>query len=313
MTININPSITGTNNYQCKHNNKTSVTATKPAQTSFGRLPLSQQKISTSEGIKLFLRGIGKQGTEILENIYTKPLQTLAIAGSTALGIMALPLIGIPTAVGAGVLAIGFAGYSALKGISHVKDFMQNNKEGSYHIARYNLLQLGEDSFDLALSAPFIPKSITHIKNFVKHGKIAVNTQLINDLKSPNTFKNKWKILTSTDKNLTRSNSFKNAVDKELAKLEGINDTQKAAIKKDLLEFDVPEAKISEVVIDKWAQIKGIKTKPDLQYKTLPQNVGGQANLAECKITINDFKQKLPPDIFERYRLVKTEYLCKYL
>lgn len=307
MSTSINPNVYLTNNTQYKQQNKPITTQNVKSTPNFEAQSLNYKKISLGEGTKLFLKGIGKQGTEILENIYTKPLQTIAIAGGTTLGIMALPLIGIPTAVGGGILAIGFAGYSAIKGISHVKDFMQNNKDGSYHIARCNLMQLGEDSLDLALSAPFVPKSITHIKNFVKHGKIAVNTQLINDLKSASTFKNKWEILTNTDKNLTRSNNFKNAVDKELAKLEGLNDAQKAAIKKDLLEFDVPQEKISEVVIDKWAQIKGIQTKPDIKYKTLPQNIGGEAAPKECTITINDRKQNLQTSSFQEYKLVKTE------
>lgn len=307
MSTNINPNLYTVRQNYSNYNSVKSPQTNPKAQPQFGHAPLSRQQIGLGEGIRIYCSGLVKQGSEIVSAIIKNPVKTLAIAGGTTLGLMALPFIGIPTAVGGGALAIGFAGYSLFKGANHAKEFIKNNKDGTYHIARHNLQRLGEDSVDIALSAPFVPKSVTHIKNFAKHGKIAINTQLVNDLKTAGSMKEQFRIIRNTDKNITRSTSYKNAIEKELAKLEGITDTQKAAIKKDLLEFDVPQEKISEVVIDKWAQIKGIKTKPDIQYKTMPQNIGGIASPKECQITINDFKQKLQKDNFDKYELLSTK------
>ena len=113
-------------------------------------------------------REILNQAKGIIDSIVKHPIKTLAVIGGTSLALMLLPVIGIPTAVGGGILAIGFAGLSVGKGISHAIQFAKNNEEGTYHLARKNLEQIGEDTVDLALSVPFVPKSIIHVKNFAK-------------------------------------------------------------------------------------------------------------------------------------------------
>ena len=52
---------------------------------------------------------------------------------------MVLPIIGIPAAVGGSALALGFAGLAAGKGAYHTIQFLKNNENGTYDIARKNL------------------------------------------------------------------------------------------------------------------------------------------------------------------------------
>lgn len=265
------------------------------------------KEIGFTEGLNLLGNGIIKQVSGVFSSIIQHPMKTLALVGGTTLGLMALPVIGIPTAVGAGVLAAGFGALALGKGVYHAVQFAKNNEEGTYDIARKNLEQIGGDTVDLALSAPFVPKAISNIKNFAKYGKIGYNTTLINELKTAKTVKNKWTVLKNTDAELSRNINYQNAVDKELAKLNSLSNAQKADIKKELLDFNVPTDKISEVVLDKWAQIKGIKAKPDLKYETLPTNTGGHATPKDCSITINDRKAYIPNKTFQDYKLLKSE------
>ncbi len=267
----------------------------------------SHKKISTQEAFSLIGLGALKQGKEIITSIINNPIKTIAIAGATTIGLMALPFIGIPTAIGGGALAIGFAGLSLFKGIKNFSEFYKNNKDGSYHIARQHLVKVGESTLDIALSAPFVPKAITNIKNFVKHGSIAINSQLLNELKNTKSPLAKLKTIVNADKNLSQSISYKGAVESELSKIEGITDAQKATIKEELLKFDVPQEKIPEIVLDKWAQIKGISTKPDIKYQTLAKTVGGHATPKDCSITINDHKRTIRDTSYDQYELVKTD------
>ena len=129
------------------------------------------QKIGVAEGTELFLGGVIKQGKEMVTAIIQHPLKTLAFMAVTSVGLLALPLIGIPSAVGGGVLAIGFAGFAITKAVKHATQFARTNREGTYDQARLHLQQIGEDTFDIALSAPFVPKAISNIKSFIKYGK----------------------------------------------------------------------------------------------------------------------------------------------
>lgn len=226
--------------------------------------------------------------------------------GGTALAVAALPLIGIPAAIGGGGLALGFGALALGKAVYHGIEFSKANKKGNYDIARLKLNQMGEDTVDLALSAPFVPKAISNIKNFVKYGKISYNTALVAELKTPG-LKNKWNALKQADKNLSRSMSYQRAVDNELLKLNNLTDAEKALLKKELLDFNVAEEKIAEVVLDKWAKIKGIYTKPDLKYASMYETTGGIAKSIDCSITLNDFKKNIPGNSFDRYKTIKSE------
>ena len=130
------------------------------------KIPEKYRKIGLVEGTGLLIKGIGKQIKSTITSIVEHPIKTLAVVGGTTLGIMALPIIGIPAAVGGSALALGFAGLAVGKGAYHTMQFLKNNENGTYDIARQNLEQIGGDTVDLALSAPFVPKAIKTVKEF---------------------------------------------------------------------------------------------------------------------------------------------------
>lgn len=267
---------------------------------------IKYKKIGFNEGAEIFINGVQKQLADMIIAVVKHPLKTLGMIGGTALAIAALPLIGIPAAVGGGALALGFGALALGKVVHHGIEFSKANKKGTYDIARLKLNQMGEDTVDLALSAPFVPKAISNIKNFAKYGKISYNAALAAELKTSG-LKNKWNILKNADKNLSKSISYQRAVDNELLKLNNLTDAEKAVLKKELLDFNVAEEKIAEVVLDKWAKIKGIHTKPDLKYASMCETTGGVAIPKDCSITLNDYKKHIPGSSFDKYRTIKNE------
>ena len=277
---------------------------------------LQDEKITFGEGTGLLLYGVLAQGKELILSILEHPLKTAAIIGGTTLGLMALPFIGIPTAVGGGILAAGFAAISLGKAVIHTAEFIKHNKKGSYDIARLNLEQLGQDTFDSALSVPFVPKAITNIKSFSKFGKINLNSELISQLKNTKKLSEKLSTLKTADKELSRNINFQYAAEKELSQFKTLTKSEKEILRKELLEFNVPAVKIPDVVLDKWAEIRGISTKPDIKYESLPQNTKAVANAAECSITMNDYKRNITAD-FSNFKLLSqnlkdNEYIITY-
>jgi len=268
---------------------------------------IQYKPISFAEGSELFFNGVEKQLSEIVHAVIDHPVKTIALIGATSVALMALPFVGIPAAVGGSVLALGFGGYALAKGTYHALEFAKSNKKGSYGIARAKLQQIGEDSVDIGLSVPFVPKAIKSVSQFAKYGKIGYNASLVADLKAANSIKQKWEIFKNASKNMSQSMSYRSAIDKELSKLEGITDTQKASIKRELLDFDVPEEKLPEVVLDKWAKIKGIKAKPDIKYATLQECTGGFATPKDCSITLNDRKRTIKGNTYDNYQTIKKE------
>lgn len=276
-----------------------------------------ERKISFKEGSSIFVSGIIKQGIDTVKSIVEHPIKTIAIVGGTTIGLMALPFIGIPTAVGGAALAIGFASFAIAKGAYHTIQFANNNKNGNYNLARKNLQNMGEDTIDIALSAPFIPKSVSRIQNFAQYGKLGFNQQLINTLRNEKSIIKKFKALKNFDKNMSRSINYQSSVDKELAKYKDFTDSEKAALKKDILDYNVPKQDIPIVVLQKWAEKNGITTLPEIKFATIPQNVGGYAIIKDCSIVLNDYKRKITPNNFSNYRqlsarLLNNEYEITY-
>lgn len=261
--------------------------------------PYSQtqdKKISIEEGGEILFRGVVNQAGEMLNTIIDNPGKTLGLLAATTIGLMAMPIIGIPTAAASGVLAIGFAAVALGKMAYHTALFAKNNEKGTYDIARTNLEKIGRDTFDTALSAPFVPKGALSAKNFIKYGKI-----------NNNFIKNGGNIynIIERDAELARSINYKCAVDKEILKIKDLTAAQKTQIKKDLLEFNVPMDEIGSVVMDKWAQIKGIKAKPKIILESYPHDVHGFAFRKECKISFNDYKKEFNRKYFNEYDVVE--------
>lgn len=284
--------------FQSKNNTVAKFVKTGQDTTFAGK---NHRKITFTEGIKIFGNGIAKQGCEIVDSIIEHPVRTIAIAAGTAAALYVLPFIGIPTAVGGAVLAVGFAGYAISKTVLHAVNFIQHNKQGKYNLARRNLEQLGEDTIDIALSAPFAPKAIARLNNFASAGKVGFNSALANELKSVKTFTERMQILKTYDKNLSRSINYKAITERELAKLKNITEAEKNNIRQYILDYNVPKEQIPEVALEQWAKARGILTKPDLSYASMPSNTGGYALPKECVILLNDYKTQIAPNTFSRF------------
>ncbi len=247
------------------------------------------RKIGFGEGIGLLAKGVFKQVKDVVGAIFEHPIRTLAVVGATSVGLMALPLIGIPTAVGGAAMALGFAGLAVFNGAKHTMQFLKNNSNGEYDKARENLEQIGGDSVDLALSAPFVPKALKEIKRFAKYGKIGYNADMAAKVVNAKGLKGKFSALQEANKEAARAVNFNEATEIELAKLNGITDAEKLKIKQYIKDYNVPKDKIPEVVLEQWAQERGVHTKPALRYQSLKETTLGYATPSECRITLNDF------------------------
>ena len=247
-----------------------------------------QESIGLGEGIGLLFKGVGKQVKDIISSVVEHPVRTLGVVGATTAGLMALPLVGIPTAVGGAALALGFAGLATANGIKHTSEFIKNNSNGEYDKARENLEQIGGDSVDLALSAPFVPKAIKEVKNFAKYGKVAINTSALSEIKSAKGLKGKLSALKNANKEASRAINYNKVAEAEIAKLTEATEVEKANIRKYIKDYNVPKDKIAETVLDQWAKETGITTKPTIVRESLGKTTLGYASPTECKIGIND-------------------------
>ena len=288
------------NNLETTRYNKPNIENSKKVQNSaftkygFSQIEFSGKKtkpITLNEGLLLLGKGAKQQCIDTLQSLFGSPKALIGWVGFT-LGMSLLPLIGIPASVGGGVLAIGFGAVALTKTVKHSLAFAKNNREGQYNLARKNLKTIGEDSVDLALSLPFVPKSVSKVNTFVKHGKVQLNKDIIKN----RTFGDALDSLFSekTDANLERSLSFKKSAAQELSKSSSqLSKQELAKLAKDLEDYNVPFDKIPKVVLEKWAQEHNIHTMPELSFKTLENNTSGLANSRTCSIVINDYKTQI--------------------
>lgn len=226
------------------------------------------KKISFSEGAKLIGEGFYNQAKDIVTGIFKHPIKTLATVGATTAGLMMLPLIGIPTAVGGAVMALGFGAIATAKMAVNTGKAIKHTQNGENDKAREDLKNIGKSGVDMALSLPFVPKAIKSVKEFAKYGKIGINQVALNEFKNAKGIVEKFKALNRANTEYARSYDYQALVDKQLAKLDATM-AEKAAIKQELLEFNVPQDKIAEVALDKLARHKGYTTKPNLIQKEL--------------------------------------------
>ena len=247
-------------------------------------------KISFSESVKLISKGAIQQCKNILSSIISHPVITILSIGAVSAGLMALPFIGIPTAVGGGILAIGFGALAAAKSLIHINQYINNYKSQNFENARSNLMDIGKDSVDIGLSLPFVPKGISDITKFSKYGKIAKNSDLISQISFNNGIIKNYRHIKDANKELYRKVNYNYSSDKELSKLTNLSEDEKIKIKEYLNDFNIPVNKIPETVIKQYAKEKGIHTLPEIKYETLNWSTNGCAIPNKCEILINDRK-----------------------
>ena len=198
--INLNTVQLTNNNFAIKNNNKLNQNfgAKAPEMANDTEVFISSQKakqkpVSFTEGVKLVAKGFWEKTKNCVKAIVTNPLKTLAVVGGTTLGIMALPLIGVSSAVGASVLALGFGGLAIFNTAKHIKNAIVHSKNDEHDKLRDELKKLGGDGLDLALSLPFLPKALATVKQHIKYApKVALNTELIKNIKNAKGIGNKY-------------------------------------------------------------------------------------------------------------------------
>ena len=271
---------------------------------------LNNKPIKFDEGMQILWEGIKQQCISTAKEMFENPKCLLGLVGITA-GLSILPIIGIPTAVGGSALAVGFATFATIKTTKHCLEFAKNNRNEEYDIARKNLETIGEDTVDLALSLPFVPKSITKLKTFAKYGKIGINKELFNQKK----FSEVIDTVTNPKYNaeLERSIYFKQATAQELKSIKNLSPAELKTLKQELTDYNVEYDKLPEVVLEKWAQKYNIHTKPQLEYQTLPEFTAGKAIGNTCTIIINDNKARIPAvDKYKTLEIKKTNDTYKF-
>lgn len=265
------------------------------------------RKITLNEGIQIFCRGITGQFMDTINSIFEHPIKAIAGFLGISAGLMLLPIIGIPASVGGGTLAIGFAGIAIGKGVFHTKEFLKNNKDGSRDQARLALEKVGRDGFDLAISAPFVPKSVATLKRFSKYGKVQYNKDLMTKLCEAELPSQKFEVLKKGNKDLNYGLNFQEAIDKELAIMNDLTEAEKLQVRNELMSYCVPEDEIPNLILEKFAQEKGIPTKPDISYVSMPENNYGTAFPTKCAIYINDFKQKFNQKLYDDFIMISKK------
>ncbi|MBQ2870716.1 hypothetical protein IJE86_03325 [bacterium] len=144
-----------------------------------------EEPVTFKEGAKLVATGFWEKTKDCFKAILDNPLKTAAVIGGTTLGIMALPLIGISSVVGASALAIGFGGLALYNTAKHVKNAIVHSKNNEHNKLRDDLKKLGGDGLDLALTLPFLPKAVSCVKQHIKYApKVALNKELFSNIKN---------------------------------------------------------------------------------------------------------------------------------
>lgn len=265
------------------------------------------EKITPNEGLKLFYQGLVSQGKDTINSIIKNPKSALISFLGISAGLSLLPFAGIPTVVGGGVLAISFAGIAAGKAVYHAIQFTEAYKTGENDIARNKLEQVGRDSFDITISAPFVPKALINSQKFAKYGKIQIDKDLISRILNKSSITEKYTILKDSDTYLYRHINFQTAVDRELALINDMTDAEKLNIKKELLEYNIPEKDIPKYVLVKEGLKEGITVIPDTSYASLPKNTQGYVSQQDCAIVFNDFKNPHLKDIVDNVVMIQKQ------
>jgi len=172
------------------------------------------KRVSFGEGVKLVAKGFFVKIKDMITDIVKHPIKTAAAIALTSGVLLALPLISIPTAVGASVIALGFAGFSLYGMGKAISSALRNSQAGDNDALREDLKNIGGKTLDLAISLPFVPKAFNTVKNQIKYGKIGVNTELWNNFKNAKGIKAKYGEIRKANVALINDVNFQAGVDK---------------------------------------------------------------------------------------------------
>lgn len=246
----------------------------------------TEKKVDFKEGINLIGKGFLSQGKNLLTSIIKHPVRTIATTAITSGVLLALPLIGIPTAVGGGFLTLGFAGFSIFNLAKNIKEAKENNDKQDYSKAQDSFKKIGNSIFDVALTLPFAPKAVKEISEFAKYGKVGINSTLISNFKQEKGFK-KLSAFQKANQEFKRSYTYQAKVDKALMN-SGLDEARMQQAKKILLQYNVEDEKIIEVTVERLKREKGISIDIPIKKEQTESGKLGNFSPDKCEITIKD-------------------------
>jgi len=141
--------------------------------------------VSLGEGAGLFGLGFLNKAKNLVKSVIKHPLKTGVTVISFGALLSLLPLFGVSSSVGVSALVCLYSAKTLFKTGKDIIETVKNNKNKEYDKTRTNLKTLGADGFDMALSLPFLPKSINNISRYAKYGKdmLGFNSKLFSTLK----------------------------------------------------------------------------------------------------------------------------------
>jgi hypothetical protein len=168
------------------------------------------EKVSANEGFKLLAEGFKDKFTGLIKSIIKHPVKTAVSIGATTLALAALPLIGVSITTGSAILSLAFAAFAIGKTAIDSYKIMKHSENKDYNQVRKGLYNIGGDGFDLALSLPFVPKSIIQVQRQVKYSPvIKFNSKFWNIIKNTNGLKAKMTKLIKRNLRLTYNQLIK--------------------------------------------------------------------------------------------------------
>ncbi len=162
---------TPANNRQQTNNDVPVLNNTNTQSDSFVRQNASNQqandKVSSKEALGLLCKGFVNKAVDIIKGVVTHPIKTVAALALTTGALFALPFVGVSVATGGAALVVGFGLMASVNTIRNTWKAYSNYKKDDNNELRKNLKDLGGNGFDLALTLPFLPKAISHLKRNV--------------------------------------------------------------------------------------------------------------------------------------------------
>ena len=143
--------------YSVKNNNPLSF-------CSYRNIEKKENPVSFKEGLILVGKGIKDKAVGIVKSIIQHPVRTVATIGLSTAALAALPFFGISMATGGALMVVGFGGLAIFNTAKNLYKARKNNKNGNFNDVRNNLQNLGGNIVDLAMTLPFMPKAIKHLK-----------------------------------------------------------------------------------------------------------------------------------------------------
>ncbi|MBQ7450668.1 hypothetical protein IJS77_04560 [bacterium] len=126
-----------------------------------------QKKVGFCEAAYLVFKGIKDTAVNIVKSVVQHPIKTFLTMAATTAGLTILPFLGMSMATGGAVLAVGFGSLAIFNTAKNILAARKNLKNGNFDAMRKNLHNIGGNVVDLALTLPFMPKAIKHLKRNV--------------------------------------------------------------------------------------------------------------------------------------------------